>query len=51
VAFYPEGWHLLLRDTIRADIARDILAFMRHPREPIPAETAGRAWIAATPAP
>lgn len=49
VAFYPEGWHLLLRDNIRADIARDILAFMNAPNTPIPAEAAGRAWIAATP--
>lgn len=49
VAFYPEGWHLLLRDRIRADIARDILAFMAHPRTPLAAEAAGRAWIAATP--
>ncbi|MBS7809558.1 alpha/beta hydrolase [Roseococcus pinisoli] len=50
VAFYPEGWHLLLRDEIRADIARDILAFMSNPRATLPAEEAGRAWIAATPA-
>jgi acylglycerol lipase len=51
VAYYPDGWHLLLRDKIRDDIARDILAFMAHPRESVPAEAAGRAWIAGTPAP
>lgn len=49
VAFYPEGWHLLLRDSIRAEIARDILAFLADPRTPIPAETAGRDWIVGTP--
>ena len=49
VAYYADGWHLLLRDRIRADVARDILAFMANPRQPIPAEEAGRAWIAATP--
>ncbi|WP_165585494.1 alpha/beta fold hydrolase [Roseococcus sp. SYP-B2431] len=49
VAYYPDGWHLLLRDSIRADIARDILAFMERPRQPLPAEERGRAWLAATP--
>lgn len=49
VAYYPEGWHLLLRDNNRADIARDILAFMDNPQTPLPAEAAGRAWIASTP--
>lgn len=51
VAFYPEGWHLLLRDNIRADIARDILAFMGDPRRTLPAEERGREWLAATPPP
>lgn len=51
VAFYPDGWHLLLRDSIRADIARDVLAFMAHPGRPIPAEERGREWLAETPPP
>ena len=51
VAFYPEGWHLLLRDAVRAEVARDILAFMNAPDMPTAREVAGRAWIEATPRP
>lgn len=49
VAFYPNGWHLLLRDEIRADVARDILAFMQDPPRRIPAEARGREWLATAP--
>ncbi|MDB5414505.1 MAG: lysophospholipase [Rubritepida sp.] len=49
VALYPNGWHLLLRDAIRADVARDILAFMNAPATPVPAEAVGRAWLEAAP--
>lgn len=51
VAFYPQGWHLLLRDSVRAEVARDILAFMNAPDAPTPREAAGRAWLDATPPP
>ena len=46
VIFYPEGWHLLLRDDVRDDVARDVLAFMADPRTPLPAEARGQAWLA-----
>lgn len=49
VAFYPQGWHLLLRDSIRAEVAQDILAFMNAPDMPTQREAAGRAWLDATP--
>jgi alpha-beta hydrolase superfamily lysophospholipase len=45
VARYPEGWHLLLRDRIRTEIVRDILAFMADPATPLPAEAEGRRWL------
>ncbi|WP_424811419.1 lysophospholipase [Roseococcus sp. YIM B11640] len=51
VAFYPEGWHLLLRDRNREQVARDVLAFMANPAQRLPAEEAGREWLAATPPP
>jgi len=48
VAFYPEGWHLLLRDRQRAVVAGDILAWMAAPVAPLPsgAEREGAAWLA-----
>ena len=49
VALYPAGWHLLLRDAVRADVARDILSFMEAPTMPTPREAAGRDWLAAMP--
>jgi alpha-beta hydrolase superfamily lysophospholipase len=49
VAFYPSGWHLLLRDAVRADVARDILAFLRDPRQPLAAEARGREWLDTAP--
>jgi len=45
VALYEEGWHLLLRDQIRTEVARDILAFMAAPNAPTPREAAGLAWL------
>jgi alpha-beta hydrolase superfamily lysophospholipase len=45
VVFYPEGWHLLLRDGVRAEVVRDVLAFMADPRAPLPGEARGRAWL------
>jgi len=46
VIFYPEGWHLLLRDEVRDQVAEDILRFMAEPATPQPAEARGRAWLA-----
>lgn len=45
VIFYPEGWHLLLRDSVRAEVVRDVLAFMADPQAPLPGEARGRAWL------
>ena len=46
-AFYPEGWHLLLRDTDRARPIGDALAWMRDPGAALPsgAEAAAAAWL------
>jgi alpha-beta hydrolase superfamily lysophospholipase len=46
VIFYPEGWHLLLRDAVREEVVRDILAFMETPTRPGPREASGREWLA-----
>ena len=47
-AFYPEGWHLLLRDLNRAVVVADILAWLADPAVPLPsgADAAGEAWLA-----
>jgi hypothetical protein len=46
-AFYPAGYHLLLRDTHRITPIDDILAWMRHPDAPLPsgADRAAQAWL------
>ena len=36
VGFYPNGFHLLLRDQERAKVATDILAWMQDPGAPLP---------------
>ena len=36
VGFYPEGYHLLLRDKERETVATDILAWMQDPTAPLP---------------
>jgi acylglycerol lipase len=48
-AFYPNGYHLLLRDTDRAVPIDDILAWIHDFEAPLPsgAETAAAAWLAA----
>jgi alpha-beta hydrolase superfamily lysophospholipase len=38
---YPDGYHLLLRDSIRARVAADILAWLADPRAVLPSEAAG----------
>ncbi|MDR3536230.1 MAG: alpha/beta fold hydrolase [Acetobacteraceae bacterium] len=47
-AFYPEGYHLLLRDIDRITPIDDILAWMRDPAMPLPsgADRAAAAWLA-----
>jgi alpha-beta hydrolase superfamily lysophospholipase len=47
-AFYPDGYHLLLRDLDRATVLGDVIAWMHDPRAPLPsgAEQAARAWLA-----
>jgi alpha-beta hydrolase superfamily lysophospholipase len=47
LAFYPNGYHLLLRDKDRATPIGDILAWIRDPNAPLPsgAEGAAAAWL------
>jgi len=47
-AFYPHGYHLLLRDKDRAAPIRDILAWIHDPRAPLPsmADKAAAEWLA-----
>lgn len=46
-AFYPDGYHLMLRDKERVTPIDDILAWIRDPKAPLPsgAEAAARAWL------
>jgi alpha-beta hydrolase superfamily lysophospholipase len=48
-AFYPNGYHLMLRDKDRATPIGDILAWIRNPDAPLPsgAGQAAAAWLAA----
>ena len=48
IAYYPGAYHLMLRDLGRAVPIGDILAWMFHPRAPLPsgAGRAARAWLA-----
>jgi alpha-beta hydrolase superfamily lysophospholipase len=50
-AFYPEGYHLLLRDLSRISPIDDILAWMRDPSAPLPsgADRAASVWLARQP--
>jgi acylglycerol lipase len=47
-AFYPNGYHLMLRDKDRAIPIGDVLAWIRDPDAPLPsgAEQAAAAWLA-----
>lgn len=47
--FYPNGYHMLLRDRQGAVVAQDITAWAKEPRTPLPsgAEAAALAWLAA----
>lgn len=48
IAYYPQGYHLLLRDLGRAAPIGDMIAWMRAPRGGLPsqAERAAAAWLA-----
>lgn len=45
ILHYPDGWHLLLRDAIRARVAADIIAWIDDPHAPLAAEEAARNWL------
>ena len=49
IAYYPDGYHLLLRDHDRAVPIGDIVAWMRNPSAALPsgAERAAEAWLEA----
>jgi acylglycerol lipase len=46
-AFYPDGYHLLLRDKERGVPIGDVLAWIHHPDEKLPsgAEAAAAEWL------
>ncbi len=46
-AFYPDGYHLMLRDKDRARPIGDILAWIHDPNAPLPsgADQAAQAWL------
>lgn len=47
LAFYPNGYHLLLRDKKRAQPIGDIVSWIRNPHAPLPsgAQQAASAWL------
>ena len=49
VGYYPEGYHMLLRDTQGETVAHDITAWVMDPTASLPsgAEAAARRWLAA----
>ena len=47
-AYYPDGWHILLRDYEATSVWGDMLAFMQDPAAPLPS---GVGPIPARPAP
>jgi acylglycerol lipase len=51
LAFYPGGYHLLLRDTERDAAIGDIIAWIEHPRRALPsgADRTAMAWLARQP--
>jgi alpha-beta hydrolase superfamily lysophospholipase len=40
VVVYPDGYHLLLRDTIRDRVVADVVAWLADPAEPLPSQAA-----------
>jgi len=51
IAFYADGWHLLLRDLNRGIVAADVLAWLADRGAPLPsgADLAAAAWLDETP--
>ena len=49
IGFYPDGYHLLLRDHDRAEVIGDVVSWITDPAAPLPsgAEARARAWLAA----
>ncbi|RVT92173.1 alpha/beta fold hydrolase [Rhodovarius crocodyli] len=45
ILHYPEGWHLLLRDGVRRQVAADILAWIGDHQAPLAAAGAAREWL------
>ena len=45
ILHYPDGWHLLLRDSVRQRVAADILAWMDNPSALLPAESTAADWL------
>lgn len=50
-AFYPDGYHLLLRDLDRITPTEDVIAWIERPNDPLPsgADRAAAAWLAKQP--
>lgn len=50
LAYYPDGYHLLLRDLDRTEVLGDILAWLADPAAPLPskADRAAATWLART---
>ena len=50
-AYYPDGYHLLLRDLDRITPTEDVIAWIERPNEPLPsgADRAAAAWLAKQP--
>lgn len=48
-AYYPERYHLAMRDLGRAEVIGDVIAWLRNPTLPLPsgADRAAAAWLAA----
>jgi len=48
IAYYPHGYHLLLRDLDRGAPIGDVIGWIRDPSAPLPsgADRAARAWLA-----
>ncbi len=46
-AFYPDGYHLMLRDKDRAVPTGDVIAWIKHPDRPLPsgADQAAAVWL------
>jgi alpha-beta hydrolase superfamily lysophospholipase len=51
LAYYPEGYHLLLRDLHRQAPTEDLIAWLANPAAPLPsrAESAAQSWLTTLP--